>query len=205
MRSRAVDRFGCRPGTIRRRLPLPSTAIGGSRALSQPGGAVAARHRRNGVEADQFGQPQARRVEQFEHRVIAQTFGRRGGRAFHQARGVVDGKCFRQCFRLFRRPYGGDRVGRQIDAAREPAVKRSPARCRMADRARRQAACVRAGDGAANVDGRQVLQRPALGQQPQFFEFVGVAAQRMRRQSPLMFEIRQVGGNRSSASVTKWP
>lgn len=81
----AADRHDAAPIALAEHFDL------GGIELEPAGRAVAVSIGETGVEADEFRESQARRVEQFEDGVIAQTFGRCGWRAFHQTRGVVDG------------------------------------------------------------------------------------------------------------------
>jgi hypothetical protein len=155
-------------GTLRRR---------GGVQVQPAGRQVAVGLRVCHVQADQFGQPQARRVEQFQHGVIAQALQRIVVRRFHQRVRIVGRERLGQRLAAFGRAYAADRIGADFAMQAQPAVERTPHREPVRDRAGRQILAMGAHHAAANVAGCEGAQVARAGELLQLVEFMRIPAQ----------------------------
>ena len=119
----------------------------------------------DGIEAHQFGQAQAGRVEQLEHRLVARI-QRRLHRHLHQFHRLVGRQRMRQGLGRFRRAQADAGIALAAVIAHQVAVEAAPGRKHARQRAPAQAAAVQLCDVAADVVALQVGQRCAFRRAP---------------------------------------
>ena len=116
---------------------------------------------RRHVQADEFGQAQPGRVEQFEHGAITDV--QRFGRVFvrkrvEQARSEVGRQRVGQALGALRCAHAGGRIDAESVMARQPVEQSAPGRQHARDGRPGQAATVQRADGAPHVRVLQLLQ-----------------------------------------------
>ncbi len=145
------------------------------------------------IEADQFGEAQAGRIEQLEDGAVAQ---RQGFVAFngHQLDGLVGRQCLRQGFWAFRRAQAAAGVAVETVALNQVVEEAAPGGKHAADAFAAEAASVQAGDEAADVAGRQRCQRRLVCQLQQLADVARVVFAGQRAETALEGQVFKVAG-----------